>query len=51
MYTINNKTYMEENLRAFADFRQTTKVFPTNFISAILNAHIYSKSCFHAYQK
>ena len=35
----------------FVDFRQTAKVFPTNFISSILSADIYSKSCFHAYQK
>ena len=43
--------HKQQNLRAFVDFQQTTKVFPTNFISAILSADIYSKSCFHAYQK
>ena len=25
--------------------------FPANFISAFLSADIYSKSCFHAYEK
>ena len=29
----------------FADFQQTTKVFPTNLISAILSADIYLFSC------
>ena len=33
--------------KTFTIFLQTMKVFPTNFISA----NIYSKSCFHAYQK
>ena len=31
--------------------QQSQCVFSTNFISAILSADIYSKSCFHAYQK
>ena len=36
----------------FVDFRRTTKVFPTNFISAILSADTYIvKKLFHAYQK
>ena len=45
------QTYMEENLHGFRGFVMRLKVFPTNFISAILSADIYSKSCFYAYQK
>ena len=35
----------------FVDFLQTMRVFPTNFISPILGANIYAKSCFHPCQK
>ena len=31
----------EKSIVAFANFLQTTKVFPTNFISAILSANGY----------
>ena len=37
----------KKTFAVFTDFRRTAKVFPTNFISA----NIYSKCCFHAYQK
>jgi len=31
--TVNNKSYVGEKFCGFADFQQTAKVFPTNFIS------------------
>ena len=33
-----------------ADFLQTVKAFPTNFVSAILSAKIDAKSCFRSCQ-
>ena len=35
----------------FMDLLETTKVFPTNFISDILSANIYAKSYSHSCQK
>ena len=41
--TINGKSYTEENFHDLHRFSvQTTKVFPTNFVSAILSVNIYS---------
>ena len=51
LHAINNKIKQENTFVVFADFQQTAKVFPTNFVSANLSANIYSKSCFRAYQK
>ena len=45
-------SYMGENFVVFANFLQTTKVFPTNFISVILSANgYYAEICFHSCQK
>ena len=45
------KVKWEKTFALFVDFRLIAKVFPTNFISAILSANIYTKSCFHSYEK
>ena len=52
VYTVNNKAMQEETVMVFADLLETTKIFPINFISAILSAKIsYAKSYFHSCQK
>ena len=41
--TVNGKSYTEENFHDLHRFSiQTTKLFPTNFISDILSVNIYS---------
>ena len=45
------KATWEKHFVLFTDFLQIMRVFPTNFISAILRAKIYAKSCFHCCQK
>ena len=40
------KATMENTFMVFADFLQTVKIFPTNFMSAILSANIYAKVIF-----
>ena len=30
-YTVDDKTYMSENVHGFVDFLQITQVFPTDF--------------------
>ena len=51
MYTIKDKTTWDKTFTVFVHFLQTTKVFPTNFITAILSPNIYAKSCFRSCPK